>query len=76
MTSRLLAPGAMLTTAFYCMVPLLYLFPRIATSRIVGITMFFMAFLVVVPTGAGLLVRLCRRGLETRTTYRDAGAQG
>ena len=70
MISKLLAFAGVLTALFYCMVPLLYLFPRIATHRITGKTMLLMAFLVVIPTGASLLVRLCCYGLKARTTYR------
>jgi len=59
---------------FYCAVPLLYLFPRLAENRIVGTIMFFTALLVVAPTWATLFVQLCRSGLKTAGgAYRAKG---
>jgi hypothetical protein len=76
MTSKLLAFAIAVSVLFYCVVPLLYVFPRIAESRIIGRTMFLIAFFVVAPTWATFLVRLYRSGLKTGGAYRVTGGQG
>jgi hypothetical protein len=65
MTPKLLAFAVSVSLLFYCVIPLVYLFPRIAESKALGASMLMMALFVVTPTWIDLVVRLCRLGLRT-----------
>lgn len=60
MTSKLLAFSTSFSLLFYCVIPLLYLFPRVAQNRAIGTVMLTVAFVVVAPTWVAFVVRLCR----------------
>ena len=63
MTSKVHLFASTVCALFYCTVPLLYLFPQIATDACVGKTMLLIGLLVVIPSIANLFILLCRRGL-------------
>jgi RHS repeat-associated protein len=54
----------LLSFSFFGAIPFLYIYPTLATSRIVGIILFTVGLLVVLPTGVVLLAKLCRYGLQ------------
>ncbi len=64
MTSKLLTFTIPISLLFYCVIPLLYLFPRIAQNKASATVMLTVAFVVVAPTLAALVARLCRLGLR------------
>jgi hypothetical protein len=64
MTSKLLKFTIPVSLLFYCVIPLLYLFPRIAENKAVGTAMLMVAFVLVAPTWVALVVRICRLGLR------------
>jgi hypothetical protein len=75
MTSRILAFTVPVSLLFYCVIPLLYLFPRIAENKAVGTAMLMVAFLVVGPTWVAIVVRVFSLGLRTGGVSRRSGIQ-
>jgi len=66
MTSKLLKFTIPVSLLFYCVIPLLYLFPRIAENKAVGRAM-LMAFVLVAPTWVALVVRTWRSSFGSRS---------
>jgi hypothetical protein len=75
MTFRILAFTVPVFLLFYCVIPSLYLFPRIAENKAVGTAMLMVAFLVVGPTWVAIVIRVCSLGLRTGGIYRPTGIQ-
>jgi hypothetical protein len=53
---------------FFGAIPLLYIFPKMASNRILGQMMLLAGLLIATPTTVALLVRLCSRGLRNTET--------
>jgi len=75
MRSRLLVFSTSVSLLFYCVIPFLYLFPRIVGNNAIGTVMFTVGFAVVTPTWVALVVHLCGLGLRTRSTSSRSGSQ-
>jgi Na+-driven multidrug efflux pump len=75
MTTKVLAFTIPISALFYCLIPLMYLFPHISEKKVVGTVMLLVAFFVVAPTAVTLIFRLYSSGLRKGGLDRASGSQ-